>query len=191
MEDSTKVYQNDGRLQANMFTSENKSIVNYPRYNMRKFIQYDGTEQRQIIVIRDWHNWVASYVASRNGFREFIDDSLADLWIEQAKEALGLSKYLDNAVHVKFPMWFSNTEYRSDLAALLGIPTGSKGLDDVSNHGGGSTFDGTSFNGSGSQMNVLRRFESMMSNPHYRFLVDNPKAIALDKELFGNGVPRP
>ena len=80
-----------------------------------------------------------------------------ECWKAHAREYLGLTSLLANTVPVYFNAWFADAEYRRRLSARLGLEFSDAGYTQVSPAGGGSSFDGTAFDGDNARMNVLDR----------------------------------
>lgn len=80
-----------------------------------------------------------------------------ETWKSHAREFLGRSNVLPNRVGVYFDLWFQSETYREEIASKLGLAYSPKAHGDVASFGGGSSFDGRTFDGAASKMKVLER----------------------------------
>ena len=99
-------------------------------------------------------------------------------WKANVREFLGLTRQLENLVTIRFDRWLTDISYRRQLAQQLSLPFCDQGLRAVSTFGGGSSFDGTRFNGQASNMNLRRRADDLPSAE--RGLLDQ---VLQDEEL--------
>ncbi|MFQ3217906.1 MAG: hypothetical protein ACI8R9_000669 [Paraglaciecola sp.] len=121
---------------------------------------------RNILILRDPYNIFASRIRkSAKDHRNLVYPSqnneymkrVTELWKAHAREFLGETDHLENRVVIYFNRWFSDLNYRKQISLDLGLDFTDAGFSMVSHKGGGSSFDGTSFNGDNSNMNVLDR----------------------------------
>ena len=84
-------------------------------------------------------------------------DRIVDVWKMHAREFLGLTNTLERKVCINFDAWFSSQAYRKNISRQLNISFTDEGFPIVLNHAGGSSFDGTKFNGNNQAMDVLGR----------------------------------
>lgn len=124
-------------------------------------------EVTNILLLRDPFNLLSSrirkgsvlhrpliYPTEMNAFMKRVPE----LWKSYASEFLGLTDYLDNKVSIYFNSWFSSENYRRETSHKLGFEfNDSKYSSVVKKSSGGSSFDGTLFNGHSNEMNVLNR----------------------------------
>ena len=93
------------------------------------------------------------------------------IWKGYAKEYLGVTHHLENKVCIYFDRWFSSSAYRESISQLLNMKFTDKGFSVVSSEGGGSSFDGTKFDGNNGRMDVLNRQDNL--NDLERELLDS------------------
>jgi hypothetical protein len=124
-----------------------------------------------VLVLRDPRNLFASRIrmASRLDVPCFRTDRMSmqrfvDLWKAQAREFLGITNVLRNKVCIYYNAWYSSEAYRRGISAHLHFTFTDEGFNQVSDEGGGSSFDGMAFDGSGSQMNVLKRYAELTAD---------------------------
>jgi len=56
------------------------------------------------------------------------------------------------------------------------------------NHGGGSSFDGKTFDGQATSMNVLKRWEELSKDKKFiSFFLRNKNLLKLSRKIFGEG----
>lgn len=126
-----------------------------------------------ILVLRDPFNmWVGNMPGNKQHDPQ--------LWKIYAQEFVGETSFLPNKVCINFNKWFSNQDYRKEISRQLGVTFSDQGLNVVSNRGGGSTFDGTKFDGQAQKMNVLGRWEESDNFIKKRRLF---KALRSDKKM--------
>jgi hypothetical protein len=142
-----------------------------------------------ILVLRDPRNLFASRIrmarrldapcfrTDRTSMQRFVD-----LWKAQARESLGITNDLRNKVCVYFNAWYSSEAYRRGISARLHFTFTDEGFNQVSDEGGGSSFDGLSFDGRGSQMDVLNRHAQL--TPDESRILDR---VLEDEDLVGLG----
>jgi hypothetical protein len=80
-----------------------------------------------------------------------------DLWRMYVKEVLNPK----DKITVLYDLWCKNLDYRLALLDKLGLPHLKRSLNHVPHYGGGSSFDGTAFNGNAGEMQTLDRWRSL------------------------------
>jgi hypothetical protein len=198
----------------------NTAIVNFEEYfphvipsQIAANSRYGAYEQlhlgrarrrRCILVLRDPYNTFASRlvwsVAPWNQTPEKLPlriamsplhlDWAVELWKAHAREFLGELEHYPDALRVNYNRWFVDEEYRRELAEWLDVPFSDAGLQRVSRHGQGSSFDYLDLDGRGQDMNVLRRWEQLtgehrgLARPLQR-VVDDAEVRRLSDAVFG------
>ena len=172
-------------------------IYSYEDYSLRQIFNnrfekkhdlYLGLSAKRydVLIIRDPFNLFASRF--KNNFREVKISGKTDieLWIEYAKEYLEETNYLKhNKLCINYNQWFQDRSYRQNLLDRLGIYCLNPGLSQVGNWGGGSSFDGTEFQGQAEKMDLLGRWKHFVDDPEYRNLFKNKQLIAYSEKIFG------
>jgi hypothetical protein len=92
------------------------------------------------------------------------------LWKQHARCYLGEHAAFPGRIAVSYDSWFADVDYRRAISAALGTTFVDAGFGKVSAEGGGSSFDGTGFDGRGHLMSVGDRDASL--EPHERELLD-------------------
>lgn len=137
-----------------------------------------------VLVLRDPYNLFASRIrkgTTGRGSLAFAPAHLprfVALWKRHAREFLGRTRQLANAVFVDYDRWFASTDYRKRLSAELGFEFSDSEFSRVPDAGGGSSFDGQRFDGRNVEMNVLHRYQEL--HPEERAMLE--KALA-DQEV--------
>jgi hypothetical protein len=163
---------------------ENLSFLDFPW-------EHNGRVARRsdlIVVLRDYVNMAASIARSARERPAFAYTFwLRDFPLDWAEYARHLRASTGGFCYIKFNDWFSDPEYRKSLSARLGLQFSDRGLNAVSAYGGGSSFTGAEMNGAGQAMNVLNRWEEMMGDDLFHFLLlAREENLAFNDELFGN-----
>ncbi|MGB3512502.1 MAG: hypothetical protein WBA93_25355 [Microcoleaceae cyanobacterium] len=115
------------------------------------------------------------------------NQTVADLWVDYAKEYLGETNYLKhNKVCVNYNQWFANVEYRRNIAEKLQMEFSDAGIDKVAGQGGGSSFEGKQFDGKATSMDVLNRWQKVADLPRYRELFSNQEVFEYSERIFGH-----
>jgi hypothetical protein len=145
-------------------------------------------EVKNILLLRDPFNLLSSRIRKGSVLHRpliyptemnVLMKRVPELWKSYAREFLGLTGYLDNKVSIYFNAWFSSESYRRETSQKLGFEfNDSKYSSVVKKSSGGSSFDGTSFNGHSNEMNVLNRGSQLSDSE--RKLLDE---LLQDKEL--------
>lgn len=108
-----------------------------------------------------------------------------DIFKEYAREYLGETNRLPNKLPVNYNRWFSDSDYREQLASKLGLASADRGLGRVAKWGSGSSFDNRSLDGSAEQMEVLTRWKRVADDPRFKAVVDDAELHALTERIFG------
>jgi len=122
------------------------------------------------LIIRDPFNWLASWVSHFHFSKDNIDTDI-EMYLKNIK---------DSKEKIFFNEWFSNQSYRDSLAYRLGFSNRDTGIDIVTKHGKGSSFDRKSYDGKAREMKVLDRWKNMLESQIY------VEKILLFKDDFGN-----
>jgi len=111
---------------------------------------------------------------------------LMDMWILYAKEYLGETQHLkNNKVCVNYNQWFSDANYRKQLADKLNLDFTDSGFNDVSVFGGGSSFEKRKFHGKAENMDVLNRWQQFVDDSSYRTLFSDA-VFEYSERIFGH-----
>lgn len=125
----------------------------------------EATNTKRVLLLRDPFNWAASYMKKS----QHPDDTSVwpHLWKEYAKEYIGATNYLPDAIKVNYNNWFVDQSYRRQLSVQLGLNFTDKALEVVTSHGKGSSFELTKFDRRAQQMQVLERWQFFKDNAEY------------------------
>lgn len=140
-----------------------------------------------ILILRDPFNLFASRLNSKVPLQpksRWL--TFPDLWIMHAEEYLGITNYLrHNKIIINYNQWCNNQVYRQELAKRLELDFSDEGFEEVLTVGKGSSFDGLSYHGRASEMDVLQRWKTMMNNDQYIALFTDRKILKLSERIFG------
>jgi hypothetical protein len=153
----------------------------------RRRAEYLGAcdEHRSLLILRDPYNLFASRIRHHFGQAPLRFFSMADLWLLHAREYLGHTRYLGSqTILVSYDRWCVDYGYRRALAETLGIPFTDTGFDEVTDYGGGSSFEGTQLTGRGSAMRVRERHVTQAGNSFYYDLFRDPRIAAYSARIF-------
>ena len=149
-----------------------------------------GQSRRKIsmLVLRDPYNLFAS--RKRMG-RNLPPDIARDLWKQHAREALGDTHELrSETLIVLYNRWQSDKNYRREIVNWLGLQFSDRGIDSVPECAGGSSFDGTAFDGKATAMATDRRWTHFADDEGFRQFFDN-EMVQLTERLYGLPLPIP
>ena len=135
-----------------------------------------------IIVIRSPWNHLASVLSWKNKWYLKKKERFIDCWLMMARECLGITNNIHSPkLFIIFDKWFSDKNYRMELAKKLKIKFSDRGLNIVMPVGRarrGSSFNTMEYNGDAQKMKVLDRWKSYLSNS-----VEFTNVIYMRKEL--------
>ena len=180
------------------FTKKDCLLYSYEDYSLnqianRRFEKthdlYFGksAERYDVIIMRDPFNLLASRIQQNYRAVKAPQKTDIDLWIEYAKEYLGETEYLKhNKVTINYNRWFNQVDYRQEIASRLNLEFSDDGFHEVSQRGGGSSFDGREFHGKATAMDVLGRWKVFAEDTAYRKLFDNKELLEYSETIFGS-----
>lgn len=164
-----------------------------PRFERTHNLYFGVSQQRfDVLILRDPYNLIASRLRASQSQGNMltvksISQTIADLWIEYAKEFVGDTQILNQTkVLVNYNQWVTDPDYRQALAQQLGIEFSDSGFTEVPKFGGGSSFDKTDFQGRATDMEVFRRWEAYAEDPEYRKLLRNEVLRDYVERIFGH-----
>ncbi len=145
-----------------------------------------GSSERvfRILVLRDLHNFIASRLRAYD-FIGYPYEDHAELWASHAREFVGETEYLPGSVKISYNEWVGSELYRRRLSERLGLPFTDRGLQHVPKIGGGSSFDGTEYDGRGQEMAVLSRWHAYADDETFRRYTSDPERVELSRRIFG------
>jgi len=153
--------------------------------------------QFDIIVLRDFRNWVASLIRFQDGtwFREKNKKVYMELWEHVAKEFIGDTAFLPfKKIQIKYNEWFRKEMYRKEIAKSLNLEYSNKFINRLSMTGRsqknptGSSFDGSTFKHKANEMQVQKRY-SLLQDDDLKFynsiIKESSELLELSDEIFG------
>lgn len=155
-----------------------------------------GASRRKttLVVLRDPYNLLASRLKWFHGRGEVPTmerfEEFRSLWKLYAREFVGVTRWLEDAVHVSYNDWFRSREYRDEVAARIGFPNRDAGLDRVARWGpvlsrADVSFDGLAYDGRAQQMQVLERWRGFSEDPFFRAQFEDEELVDLSHRIFG------
>jgi LPS sulfotransferase NodH len=150
-----------------------------------------SAERFDLIVLRDPFNTFASRIRA-SWMRYALDDetaraALIAMWKGYAREALGETRLMRcRPVIVIFNRWAQDIQYRQEISAALGLPFSDGGFRKVSAEYGGSSFDGTRFDGQTENMRLMERWRHYADEPLFAEIFADLELIELSEALFGH-----
>lgn len=153
-------------------------------------IKYIGdllpSSKLRIIIIRDPYNTYASRIKLSEKLKiKSISWCNPEIWIDIAKEFLGITNYLNASLKINYNMWFKNKNYRKELSKNFGLFT-DKNINLVYPDKIGSSFDDFKYNTEASKMSVIHRWKTMINTHAFKEIFKNKELISLNNMLFGN-----
>ena len=152
-----------------------------------------SASQTDLLFIRDPFNLFASRYVWKDpqgeAFRtdQGYRDNVVGLWKDVAKEYLeGKSPTHRTRVNINYNQWFSDEEYRKDLATQMGLTYKAGQLEKVPEHGGGSSFEAQDKDGTGSKLKVLERWKNVANEQEYRAIFQDKELVELSERIFGH-----
>jgi hypothetical protein len=144
-----------------------------------------GSSARRIdlLVLRDPRNLFASRLAS--GFGWLADELVARVWCQHAREFLGLRRNLrQERLMLSYNDWATSADYRRSVAETLGLRFDDSAAHTVPGVAGGSSFDGTAYDGRAEDMPVLTRWHAFVGDSRFHRLL-TPPVLELAERSFG------
>jgi hypothetical protein len=140
----------------------------------------------QVLILRDPYNHFASllkYEASYNSPHHLTLKLYAEMWKQYAAVFAGDSTLADTEyLCVNYNRWCESSDYRREVARAVGFTTDGRPFNQVSNVGGGSSFQGVVADAR--DLGVQERWRSFQHDAFYRSLFDDQIA-AYGERLFG------
>lgn len=139
-----------------------------------------------VLILRDPFNMIASRIQKDMMKVRNRSKTIVEIWISYAQEYLHEKQYMKhNKVVINYNKWFTDINYRKQIALELNFEFDDRGINEVMEEGGGSSFDGLNFKGKAVEMNVLKRWEEFVDNPLFCNLLNNEELIEYSEKIFG------
>jgi hypothetical protein len=170
----------------------NNFIYNFEDYGVEIIEEYPVCKMKKVLILRDAFNMTASslkHASNRNNSEKnyYIDnlEKRLDIWLNNAREFIRVESEF---ICVNYNTWVFNKSYRVKVAKSLGFINTDKGIDEVTDFGNGSSFDGLSLN---SKESCLTRYPYLLQEGYFSRLLKYDKLEELDfinKKIFGIGI---
>ena len=146
-------------------------------------------ERLDVIVLRDPFNTFASRLKHSNvptGASTYISGlSVPQLWITYAHEfLLHTNKMTQRKIAINYNLWCKSSDYRAQIAGLLGIRFSDKGFNDVTGFGRGSSFDALRFSDAASTMKTDARWKTVADDINYQSMFRDSLLLELADRIF-------
>jgi hypothetical protein len=181
-----------------MIQPKNVLITSYEDYPIPKVASkraerthdyYLGKSRQRfdVLILRDPFNLAASRLQKGFTTVKSLSQTVADMWVDYAKEYLGETQYLRNIkVVINYNQWVLDKRYRQAVAHQLGLEFSDAGLQEVPLFAGGSSFDRTIFSGSAAEMKLFQRWQYYTENKCYLEMVRNEELFYYSEKIFGS-----
>ncbi len=162
--------------------------ITQPRFERNRTLYLGNCAHRyDVLILRDPFNLFASRLKKGYVATKMKTVSMAQMWLEYAKEWVGEDqRLLGDRVLINYNRWFADTDYRRSLADQLDVPFSDSGLNKVSTLGSGSSFDGTALDGQARKMNVTNRWRAFADDPAFRQLFQDEAIWHYSQQIFGH-----
>jgi len=157
---------------------EDKRLDRIDRAPLLQSIRPSVDTNRKLIIIRDPYNLTASRL-HRTRVRKSRDtrpQRVPSLWPDHASAQPPWIRCIYNR-------WIADDSYRKQLAAELQISQCPPRSEHVARAGRGSSFDGLTFDGRASEMDVSGRWRQYADDPVFRQCVGRPEIARLSAEV--------
>lgn len=142
-------------------------------------------DRYDILILRDPFNLIASRLKHGRMLSELGRTTIVDRWVDYAREFIGETQYLKHhKICINYNRWFQDVEYRHSLADLLQLEFTDAGIDKMTYHGGGSSFEGRELDGKATQLDVLNRWQHFKDDPIYQKLVEDDRIWHYSQLIF-------
>lgn len=152
-------------------------LMNKRNIRKKHLLFFGGSEeQKDILILRDPYNLLASRMKHENiGLKtRSVFKSFAEMWIEYAREFLGETNYLKNNKYlINYNQWARNYNYRKETAENLKLNFTDAGFDNITNYGGGSSFNGINTQ---KKLDVTNRWKTFKDDPVFLKML-SPKEL--------------
>jgi len=146
----------------------------------------ESRRRLNVMILRDAPNTFASVRKGKRRMRKRLKTFYPVHWADYAREFLGQRQRLPaGTIMISYNRWFSDRDYRHELAGKLGLPTSEEGLNTLSADGGGSSFSGQELRDRARKLNVLERWKHFIEDPVYLGAL-NSEILELSGEIFGD-----
>jgi hypothetical protein len=154
----------------------------------------ESSRQSTLLVLRDPYNLLASRLKWFHGRGE--DPTIERfgefrfLWKLYAREFLGITMWMEDAVHVRYNEWFCSREYRDEIAGRIGFSNQDAGVSEIARWGPAlgrpaASFDGLRYDGRAQEMKVLERWKEFSEDQFFRAQFEDEELVDLSRRIFG------
>jgi hypothetical protein len=181
-------YRVGDQLEAYLFNLEDMHVRTFRSLSPALTARGTSQHRHQVLVVRDLPNFVASRLAG--GY--LITPAVIDAWASHVRLALDAP---DDWVVVRFPDWHRSASTRRGISASLGLDRSDAGREQVLPFGPvgrpGSSFDGQSYSGRASMMDITERWRGFVDDPRWQEICGDPELRSLSNACFGDPTEHP
>ncbi len=185
------VYDRARDMRAMFSAGQTVCVIGYENANFLDFPLADNSRiaarSDLLVVLRDFPNMAASIARIARARPAFVYDYfLKDFPANWAFYARHFRDRTGELMYLSYNDWFSFPDYRQHLSLRLGLEFSDRGLNRVSAHGCGSSFDGRTMHGRAQEMHVLQRWADMWDDDLFMSLLLERDNLELNAEIFGH-----
>ncbi len=143
---------------------------------------YPNLEYEEFFILRNPFNMIASRIKLETKFTQQQFNYLSYIvkqWVEYARH---YQKNQDR--FIIYDKWFVDKDYRDRIANRIGFLNEDKGLNEVHDYAGGSSFDKLTYHGQANKMDVLNRYKAYENLEFFKKLFTDD-CISLAAQIFG------
>jgi hypothetical protein len=143
-----------------------------------------SSQRYDVLILRDPFNLFASRKRAGDALAGVTPATAIRIWMQHAREFMGPPRYLNQTrILINYNRWATERCYRQKLAMQLGVDFTDAGINTVPATAGGSSFDGSRYNGAARQMKTLERWKVYRDDPSYWQLL-RPEVLDYALQLF-------
>lgn len=140
-----------------------------------QFWWFEIDSPKKIIILRDFYNWIASRIKHHEARGKSKDHlAAAELWKSYIRRPCK-----GDIFPIHYARWFYSRSYRYSILSDLDLRILNDDISFMSKSGGGSSFDGRSFQGRPQEMDIMRRWSYLLQDQYE----DLREAFKKDDEL--------
>ena len=134
-------------------------------------------EKTYILVVRDFRNWLASYmmwIAKAKNIvvdEQHMDERII-VWQKIADEARRKTHFLEDKILCRYDPFKHLRAYRRMICSVTGGTYNEHLLNIISSQGGGSSFDRFKYQGKANKMNTDQRYKEILDTEHGRWYTE-------------------
>jgi hypothetical protein len=167
-----------------------------PHWNDFDFSHFPALEDSRVLIIaRDPYNWIASSLEIGGDCAKLIEPftnemnfhgTRLEIYLKQLRCVMGEENPTGLDIYpINFNKWFESQVYRQEIARELNFEFSDQGLHQVSEFGGGSSFDSDKGARNGQTMGVLERWQKYRQDSRFLEIVNRKEVVSVAEGFFG------